>query len=140
MSILLTLLSGPLITAIMSVIGKHYDLQTNRDKLQADLEKAVLGTITHVADTQADIIKAEINSDDRLVRIWRPIASLSLVFVLLFYSLITPVAHSWFGLPPVKVGDLLLSWIYTLCASVLGATMAASSLETIVKMIMSRRK
>lgn len=139
MSILLSLLSGPLLAAVMGVIGKYQDQQINKDKLEAELKAAILGTINHVADNQADIIKAEISSEDRLVRIWRPIAALSLVGVLLFYAVVTPVAVAWFGAPPVKVGDVLLGWIFTLAGSCLGATMAASSLEKIVTTIFRGR-
>ena len=140
MSILLSLLSGPLLAAIMGVVGKYLDQQINRDKLEAEIKHAILGTISHVADTQASIIKAEISSEDRLVRIWRPIAALSLVGVLLFYSVITPVAVSWFGAPPVKVGDTLLGWIYTLAGSCLGATVAGSYLVETVRMFLDKRK
>lgn len=140
LSILLTALSGPLLTAVLGVVNKYQDQQINKDKLEVELKQAILGTITHVADNQADIIKAEINSDDRLVRVWRPIAALSLVGVLLFYSVITPVAVAWFGAPPVRVGDVLLGWIYTLAGSCLGVTVAGSYLESITKLFLARKK
>lgn len=138
LSFLLSLLSGPLVGAVMSVITKHFDVQMNRDVIQGEIEKKILETITNVAGPQAEVIKAEINSEERLVRLWRPIAALSLVFVLLFYSLIVPIAVGWFGAPPVRVGDTLLGWIYTLTGSCLGGYMAVRSLEKITEMIVSR--
>lgn len=140
LQVLLSLLSGPLVSAVMGVINKHYDVQINKDKLQADVEKAVLGTITDVTSNQADVLKAEINSEERLARIWRPIAGLSLLSVLLFYSLILPISVGWFGLPPVRVGDTLLGWIYTLCGTCLGGYMAGRSIEKIVETVFSRRR
>ena len=140
MSILLSLLSGPLLAAVMGVIGKYLDKETNKDKLEAELKQAILGTIENESNNKADIIKSEITSEDRLVRIWRPIAALSLVGVLLFYSVFTPVAVAWLGAPPVKVGDQLLGWIYTLAGSCLGVTVAGSYLESVTKLILNRRK
>ncbi len=140
LNLLLSLLTGPLVNSVMGVINKHYDVQINKDKLQADVEKAILGTITDVTSNQADVLKAEINSEERLARIWRPIAALCLLSVLMFYSLILPIAVGWFGAPPVRVGDILLGWIYTLFGSCLGGYIVGRSLEKIVENVFKGRR
>ena len=138
LSILLKLLSGPLIASVMGVINKHYDVKMNKDTLQADIEKAVLGTITDVASTQADVIKAEIQSEDKITRIWRPLVALSFAFVILFYALIVPITVGYFGAPAPKIGDKLLEWVVQLCTLCLGGYVAGRSLEKITELVFSR--
>lgn len=138
LSILLKLLSGPIVGAVMGVVNKHYDVKMNKDNIQADVEKAVLGVITDVATTQADVIKTEIQSEDKITRIWRPLVALSFAFVILFYALFVPVTVGYFGWPAPKIGDKLLEWVVQLCTLCLGGYVAGRSLEKIAELVFTR--
>ena len=138
LSFLLSLLSGPLVTAVMGVINRHYDMQMNRDVLQNEIEKAILGTIKDVASTQADVIQAEMQSESWLARNWRPLSAIAFVSVVIFYSLITPVTTAWLLLPPPRIGDTLLLAVIDLVKICLGGYVLGRSLEKIAETVMSR--
>jgi hypothetical protein len=110
----------------------------NRDILQVEIEKAVLGVIQDVSKTQAGVIKAEISSESWLARNWRPISALGFVSVVLFYSLITPVTSAWFGAPPPRIGDVLLLKVIDLCTLCLGGYIGLRSFEKIADLVFSR--
>lgn len=140
LSFLLQLLSGPIVGAVTGVINKHLERQMSRDVLQAELEKAVIGAITDVTKTQADVIKAEMQSESWIARNWRPISALGFVSVVLFYSLIVPIVVAWFNAPAPRIGDTLLLKVIELVTLCLGGYIGLRSLEKIAETVMNRWK
>jgi hypothetical protein len=122
----------------MGVINRHYDMQMNRDVLQNEIEKAILGTIKDVATTQGDVIKAEMQSESWMARNWRPISALAFVSVVMFYSLVTPISVAWFGTSAPRIGDTLLVEVISLVKICLGGYVMGRSLEKIAETVMSR--
>ena len=138
LALLLKLLSGPLVGAVMGVVNKHYDVKMNKDNIQAEIEKAVLGTIKDVTETQADVIKAEMQSDSWIARNWRPISALGFVSVVLFYGVWTPATVAYFGWPAPRIGDPLLIEIINLVKICLGGYVMGRTLEKVVETVFSR--
>jgi len=132
------LLAGPVVEAVTDVYKANLKAGVDKNKLEADVKKAVLVSLTDTVDKQANVITAEVNSQDKLVRRWRPITALALGFVLIWYSLMVPIAVDWFGMPPLRVGDLLLSWIYAGFTLMVGGYIGARSIEKIASMVITR--
>lgn len=137
-SLLAKILAGPLVGSVMGVITKHYDVKMNKDVLQAEVEKAVLGAIQDVSSTQADVIKAEMQSESWLARNWRPISALCFVGIVVFYGVFTPATVAYFGWPAPRVGDPLLLSIIELVKICLGGYIGFRSLEKITDMVFNR--
>jgi hypothetical protein len=138
LTLLTSLLTGPLIASIMGVVGKYIDKQANKDILQAEIEKAVLGTIKDVSSTQADVIKAEMQSESWLARNWRPISALCFVAVVIFYALWVPITVAYFGWTSPRIGDPLLLETIGLVKICLGGYIGFRSLEKITETVFSR--
>jgi hypothetical protein len=135
---LVNILAGPIVNAVVDVVKDNNKTSVNKSKLEADVKKAVLASLTQVTHHQKDVIVAEINSQDKFVRRWRPAVAYSFGFVLLFYALFLPIAVDWFGVPTVRVGDLLLNWIYTLMGTMLGGYMGMRTVEKIARIMISK--
>lgn len=133
MSFLLKLLTGPLIESIVGIIQKFQDRKLSEVQLKAEVHKELIAAFGKISESQRDVILAEVKAEDRLTRLWRPISALLFVFIIVFYSLLLPVLVDWFGLPPVRIGDKLLAWVYELVTICLGGYIAGRSLEKIVE-------
>lgn len=138
LSLLTRLLAGPLINSVMGVINKHYDVKMNKDALQADVEKAVMGVIGDVSKSQADVIKTEMQSDSWLARNWRPMVALSSFGILCFYALFVPITVGYWGWSSPKVGDALLGWINTICLTCLGGYMGLRTVDKLITSVFRR--
>lgn len=108
MNLLIKLLTGGLVDSLTGLAKAYINKEITEAELQAGVRKHVLDTYTKIVEQQASVVIAEARGEDWLQRNWRPVAGLSLVFVILFYVLLLPVAVDWFGLPPVRTGDVLL--------------------------------
>lgn len=131
---------GPVVEKVTDLFKVFQQRQMTEAEVRAEVEKElakVLGTITV---TQGDIIKHELQAEDLLTRIWRPIVALLSMFILVFYALILPIMVDWFGFPPVRVGDLILSWMFTITLTCLGGYVAGRSVEKIVDKITVGRR
>ena len=125
------LLVGPILGKVVDLFKAYKDGKLNELEVKAEVERAILDTIDDVAKTQADVIMAEMRGENWLQRNWRPMAAVSFTFIVLFYGLITPIMVSWFGWPPVRVGDILLLKIIDLVTICLGGYIGFRSIEKI---------
>lgn len=138
LTLLTSLFTGPLVKSVMGVFTKHLDVKMNKDVLQAEVEKAILGTITDVSKSQADIIMAETKSESWLVRNWRPISALCFVLVVLFYALWVPITVAYFGFPPPRIGDPLMLETINLVKICLGGYIGGRTLEKVAETVFNR--
>lgn len=88
--------------------------------------------LSEMSQQQKEVLLAEIKSDSFLVRTWRPMVALSMSFVFLFYALIMPVMVAWGNFSPVKVGDLLLEWVFHIITLCLGGYIVGRTVEKVV--------
>jgi len=108
MSWLLKLLTGDVLGKITGLVDSYFKKEMTKAELEASIRKTLIDLHGQIAMNQMQIITAEAQGESWLQRNWRPMAGLSLVFVILFYVLLLPIAVDWFGLPPVRTGDVLL--------------------------------
>jgi hypothetical protein len=134
-ALLTKLLAGPLIDKVLNVFVSMQNRKATEAEVRAAVEKEILSTFSEVAETQASVLKAEITGEDWLQRNWRPIVAVSFSFVLLFYSLLMPILVSWFGVPPVRTGDLILEWTYDTVLLCLGGYIGGRTIEKVVRMV-----
>ena len=138
LGILAKLLAGPLIGKIVDLVISYQGRKLSEASIRAEVEQAILGVFAEVSKSQASIIEAEMRGEGWLQRNWRPIVAVSFAFVIAFYGIITPVMVSWFGVPPVRVGDDLLKWIMDAVVICLGGYIGGRSLEKIVTTIVRK--
>ena len=78
------LVAGPLIGKVVDLVKGYQQKKLSESALRAEVEKAVLGTFSEVAKSQADIISAEMRSESWLQRNWRPTVAITFAFIPLF--------------------------------------------------------
>ena len=136
-TVLSSLLTGPLVNVVSSYLEKSLDVDMNKDKLRADLEREILSTIQEVTKEQGSVIKAELKSQDKLPRVWRAVAGTLFVFASLFFILIEPIAVAWFGLPEVPIkqyfGDQLNNLVLTCLGGYVGVTLIDNLANSFVR-------
>ena len=129
------IIAGPLVGKIVDLVKGYQDRKVNEAALRAEVEKTILSTFAEVSQSQASVIEAEIRGESALQRLWRPVTALVFVFIVVFYAIVTPILVSWFGVPPVRVGDELLRWVMDAVMVCLGGYIGGRSLEKIVATI-----
>lgn len=128
---------GPVLDVVKDLGGKWIGKKISDEQFKVELYKALLLAFTNLWQTQADVIKAEIQSDSWLTRSWRPITAVSIAFVLVaWYGFLVPILVNWIGLPPLAVGDTLLEWLYTLLTMALGGYVVGRTAEKITDKVM----
>ena len=133
-------LAGPIIESVLGVFKAAQNRKATEAEMRAEVEKTVMATLAGISDSQARTIIAEAQGEDWLQRNWRPLVALSFAFIVVFYALLMPVAVAWFGLPPVRVGDLLLGWVMQGVLFCLGGYIGGRSIEKIVGQIVGRSR
>lgn len=127
---------GPILDVVKDLGGKWINKQISDEQFKTELYKALLLAFTQLWATQADVIKAEIQSDSWLTRSWRPITATGIAFVLVaWYGFLVPIFVNWLGFPPLTVGDTLLEWLYTLLTMALGGYVVGRTAEKITDKI-----
>lgn len=133
LSTLVSALASPLTSSIVEIVKDFNGKKVSVREIEAAVAKEVSAAISQVSRSQADVIMAELNGRDRISRIWRPVVALSCVGTLLFYGIVSPIMVAWFGFPPVKVGDQLLNWIFTLASTGMAGYLGSVALENMSK-------
>ena len=131
---------GPVLDTVKDLGGKWINKQISEEQFKTELYKALLLAMTNLWSTQGKVITAEINSDDRLTRSWRPAVAVSFAFVLIFYALLLPIAVDWMGAPPLRTSDVLLAHIVTLLTISITGYVGGRTAEKIVDKIVRKEK
>ena len=131
-AVLARILARPLVSGVLDVVKTWQTRKVSEAEMRAEVERAVLATLSQVAERQADVIIAEANAADKWVRRWRPVVAVSFAFIVVFYALILPIAVDWFGAPPVRIGDRLLGWVMQAVMLTLGGYIGGRTLEKVV--------
>lgn len=132
-SILVGALASPITSSIVDVIKDYNGKKVDVRQIEAAVSQEIVKAAGQISSAQANVIVAELQGKDTISRIWRPLVALSCVGVLLFYGLVSPVMVAWFGFPPVKVGDQLLSWIFTLASTGMAGYLGSVTIENVAK-------
>lgn len=128
---ILRVLSGPLIGAVVDIVKTAQLNKLTEAQIRGEVEKALIITVGNVQQSQYDLFKQEIQSEDPWVRRWRPCIAIAFACVLIFYAIAVPVLVDWYGFPPLRVGDKLLEWIFTLLGGTLGAFAIGRTIEKV---------
>jgi hypothetical protein len=78
-------------------------------------------------------------SEDWIARNWRPLVALGLFATILFYVLIEPILHFWFGVPMVNPAVKDLDQVYQLSAVCLTGYGAVRTIEKIAERWIGRK-
>lgn len=132
-SILVGALASPITSSIVDVIKDYNGKKVDVRQIEAAVSQEIVKAAGQISSAQANVIVAELQGKDTISRIWRPLVALSCVGVLMFYGLVSPVMVAWFGFPPVKVGDQLLSWIFTLASTGMAGYLGSVTIENVAK-------
>ncbi len=89
------LLNGP----VFSIIDKLIPDPALKAKLKAEITSKVLSHKSEIIRAQRDIVLAEITTDSRLTRSWRPVLMYLIILFMVIYGLILPACDLWFGAP-----------------------------------------
>jgi len=132
------LLTGPVVDRVADVWKAHLDKQVSEQELRAEVAKAVVAAIAGVPDAQARVLIAEAQGESRLQRTWRPLTGAALGFTVFFWAVLVPVGVDWLGLPPIRVGDQLLEWVFTALLGFGSVYAGGRTLEKIADRITAR--
>jgi len=106
-------LTGPVVDAVADLWKAHLQKEVTEQELRAEVASAVVSAIAGVPDAQARVLIAEAAGEGWLQRSWRPLTGAALGFTVFFWAVCVPIGVDWFGLPPIRVGDMLLEWVFT---------------------------
>jgi VIT1/CCC1 family predicted Fe2+/Mn2+ transporter len=129
---------GPVLGVVKDLGGKWINKQVSDEQFKTELQKVMLIAFSGLWAQQAEIIKAEITSDDWLTRKWRPMTAITFAFVLVFYALLLPIAVDWLGAPPLRTSDVLLAHIVTLLTIAFTGYVGGRSAEKIADKILRK--
>ncbi len=124
---------GPVLDVFKELGGKWINKQVSDQQFRTEVQRALLLALTELWAEQGKVIAAEVNSESRLTRAWRPAVAVSFAFVLFWYAFFVPIAVAWLGAPPLAVGDKLLEWIMTLLTISITGYIGGRSFEKIVE-------
>lgn len=103
---------GPLADNLTDVWKEKIKAGASREEIRGEIIKTVSETFGSMSDAQMKVLVAEAQGESWLQRMWRPLTGASLGFTVIFYAVIVPVAVDWLGAPPVRIGDMLLEWVF----------------------------
>lgn len=123
---------GPVLDVVKDLGGKWINKEISDKQFETELYKALLVAMSGMWEQQAGVIKSEITGEDLITRVWRPLVALGCAFVLFFYVLFLPMLVDWFGAPPLRTSDELLTHTINLLAMAVGGYIAGRTAEKIV--------
>ena len=129
---------GPVLDVVKDLGGKWIAKQVSDEQFRTELRTAMLAAFSDLWARQAEVIRAEIASEDWLTRTWRPVTAVTFAFVLVFYALLLPIAVGWFGAPPLRTSDVLLAHIVTLLTIAFTGYVGGRSAEKIADKILRK--
>ncbi len=133
--VLARILTGPIVGAVKDVFIKHLDREMSEAEMEAEIQKAVAGTIESVASDQAGIITAEAKGESWLQRNWRPTVALTAFFSYWFVIVAYPFLLSWGVLPPVKFGEIGLQNMFYLTTVCVGGYIGGRTIEKVAGVV-----
>ncbi len=135
---LASLLGGPIVNSVMDVVKGFQQRQMTEAEMKAEVEKAVLGTLTEVTRSQADVIMAETRSEDWLTRNWRPVVALTAFFSYWYVIIGYPHLHAWGLMPKLGFGEAGLENMFYLTVVSVGGYVGGRTVEKVATTIRRR--
>jgi len=110
---LANILTGPIVNSLTKVWTAKTSKEVTEQELRADVARAVTAAIAEVPEAQARVLIAEAQGHSWLQRSWRPMTGALLGVTVFFWAVLVPVCVDWLGFPAIRIGDLLLEWVFT---------------------------
>ncbi len=136
---LASLLGGPIVNSVTELVKGFQERQMTEAEMRAEVEKAVLDTITNVTKSQADVIMAETQSEDWLTRNWRPIVALTAFFSYWYVVVLYPHLYAWGIMPQLGFGEVGLENLFYLAVVSVGGYVGGRTVEKVTRTIVGRR-
>ncbi len=137
--LLASVLGGPIVNGVMDLVKGFQERQMTEAEMRAEVEKAVLDTITEVTKSQADVIMAETRSEDWLTRNWRPIVALTAFASYWYVIVLYPHLFAWGLMPQLGFGEAGLDNLFYLTVISVGGYVGGRTVEKVTGMITGRR-
>jgi hypothetical protein len=129
------LLLGSLLGPVTAVVEKYIGAKTDRARIQADLEAALMANATQIEAEAAKVILAEAQGESWLQRNWRPVVALTAFFSCWFVVFPYAFFVQWGVLPQVRFGEAGLQYFFSLTSLCVGGYVGGRSLEKIAKTV-----
>lgn len=107
------ILVGPIVEQVAGVAKTWIGKEVSEDEKIAQITEAVTKGFDTLPREAANVLVAEAKGESWLQRNWRPLTGASLGFTVFFWAVLVPISVDWIGLPPIRIGDLLLEWVFT---------------------------
>lgn len=89
-----------MITDIISLVGraagKYFDTQEKADEFRADISKLLSDNEAKILQAQRDVVIAEIQGQDHIQRLWRPILMMVCIFIVFNNYVLAPYMNLFF--------------------------------------------
>ena len=134
-SLLASVLTGPLVKAVLNVFERAQQAKMDRAAIEAELERAITTELTRFAASEIaarrDVLVTELRGESWLQRTWRPIVALTAFFSYWFVIVAYPFLHAWGWLPAVRFGEVGLQNLFWLTTVAVGGYITGRTLEKI---------
>lgn len=135
--LLLSALTGPLVSAIRDILLRHAQARMSEKTLQAEVERAVRQALEQTEQValaaRREVLKAEATGESWLQRSWRPIVALTAFFSYWFVIVAYPFLHAWGWLPAVRFGEEGMRNLFWLATTAVGGYIGGRTLEKIFR-------
>lgn len=139
-AVLARIFAGPMVSGVLDVVKQWQNRKLSEAEMRAEINKAILGTLSQVSDAQANVIMAEARGESWLQRNWRPIVALTSFFTIFYVIIVVPHLVMWGVMSRAPgFGEVGLGWFFTLTTMSVGGYMGVRTIEKIADKFAARR-
>ncbi len=134
------LLIGEALGPITDVVKSFNEKKISENEMKVQITAVFMGAFGKLWQEQSKVLIAEINSQDWLVRRWRPIVALTSFFSVFYVIMVVPhLVHWGYMSKSPSFGEVGLGWLYAITSVCIGGYMTARSAEKIADKIIGRK-
>lgn len=134
------LLIGSAMGPIVDVVKSFNEKKISENEMKVQIVNIFMGAFATLWKEQGKVLTAEINSQDWLVRRWRPIVALTSFFSVFYVIMIVPhLVHFGIMSESPGFGEVGLGWLFTITSVCIGGYMTARSAEKIATMVIGKK-
>ena len=139
-AVLARILAGPIVSSVVDIFKQWQDRKISEAEMRARINEAILGTLSSVSESQANVIMAEAKGESWLQRNWRPLVALTSFFTIFYVIIVVPHLVMWGVMAKAPgFGEVGLSWFFTLTTMSVGGYMGARTIEKIADKVAAWR-
>ncbi len=131
-------LAAPLTKAVLELVRKAKERRLSEQALRTELQRAIAETVSHVAREElrnrADVVRAEIEGEGALQRLWRPVVALTAFFSYWYVIVAVPHLVAWGVMDPPRFGEKGLDNLFWLTVISVGGYIGARTAEKLVRL------